>query len=513
MPSVLLINPPTTRNQFIGFDNYFPMGLMSMGTVLKKNNINVEILDINNIFYEKELDDNIFADYIENELYSYIKDFRPDIIGIGGIFSGVFINLRTIAKFIKEKFPNIPIVCGGVHPTIFGSEILANYSYVDFVVTGEGEISILELVESLYNGSGKALDAIGGLVFRKNGSIHVNPKKYLDNIDELPFIDYDLIDVKTYHMDTSHWYSPLGIEVGQPYTIISSRSCPLKCTFCSMPLIHGPVFRAHSPTRILDEMEHLYDKYNVRYFQFYDDNMTYDRERAIEIMLGIRKRKMKIQFGTPSGLSMNRLHAELIDHMIEAGWVTTSIAIESGSDYIRNKVMKKGLMRHRIYEIMDALTKHDHLFIKGFFIIGMPEETHETLEETYQMLKELPLDKFDCSFAAPYPGTKLFDQCIRDKLLPYKAEHYVDVENLQGKVGKPHFKPYNLTEEDLIEFQKKAFDLWRAKRLASKVPDNYPLRYKGEIKSVEEHHSLYLEYAIRDKKATAKPLYKLRTAI
>lgn len=476
-PRVLLINSPTMKIDTVGATRYFPVGLLYLATVLKNHKIDVKILDINNHFYLKNLNEKIFNEYIEDTFSKFLADYKPDVIGIGCTFSGAFKYLKVIAKKSKEVFPKTPIAIGGIHPTIFAKEILKKYSFIDYVVIGEGETTFLELVKRL-TGNGGSSTFTNGIAFRKNNKIKLVPKmRFEDNLDAIPFIDYNLINVNEYKMDTSTWYSPKKIKVGQPFTIISSRSCPNRCTFCSMWLVHGPRFRFRSAKNVLDEMESLYNNYGVRYFQFMDDNITFDKKRILEICRGIKKRKMNIQFDTPNGMAINRLDKELIEAMVEAGLIFSGFGIESGSEYIRNEIMKKGLMNEKIYEIVSECAKYKHLFIKGFFIIGMPEETQETLQDTYEMMKKLPLDKISMGFAAPYPGTELFNCCIKNKLLPYKIEEYLDVKVLQSSDQHPYFKPYNLTKDDLIKFRKKCFSYMKEKRAASPLPDNYPLRY------------------------------------
>ena len=476
-PQIMLINSPTTRTRSVGTDNYFPMGLLYLASIIKKHKMDVKILDINNYFYMKDINEPILNEYMENVFSKLLLDYKPDIVGIGCTFSGAFKNLKIIAQKTKEIFPKVPIIIGGIHPTIFAKEILKKYNFIDYVIIGEGENTFLELIKYL-TGNSEPSVFTDGIAFREKNEIKLIPKmKFEDNLDELPFIDYSLIDINEYKMDTSSWYSPKKLKVGQPFSIISSRSCPNRCTFCSMRLVHGPKFRFRSSENVLDEMESLYNNYNVRYFQFMDDNITFDKNRILEICHGIKKRNMNIQFDTPNGMAINRLDKEIIQAMFEAGMICTSLGIESGSEYIRNKIMKKGLNNEKIYEIVNECAKYKHLFIKGFFIIGMPEETHETLQETYEMIKKLPFDKISVNFVSPYPGTELFNCCIENNLLFYKTEEYVDIEIFQDSDASPHFKPYNLTKDDLIKFREKCFDYMREKRAASHLPSNYPLRY------------------------------------
>ena len=252
-------------------------------------------------------------------------------------------------------------------------------------------------------------------------------------------------------MDTSNWYNPLNIEVGQPFPIISSRSCPMRCTFCNMWHVHGPKIRYRSADDVVDEIEYLYHTYNARYFQFMDDNFTFDKKRVIRMMTEIKRRGLKISYDTPNGIAINRLDKDVIKAMVEGGLIRISIAIESGSQKIR-ELMMKGLKQHKIYEAANELAKYPHVFVKAFFIVGMPEETEETLEETRDMIKTLPIDKFSINYATPFPGTALFNQCKAKGMLRYEVEDYVEIDGHQLRSDRPHFKPYELTEQQLMDF-------------------------------------------------------------
>ena len=250
---VMLINPLLAKDQTNELNSCFPMGLLYLASVMKKNNINVKIIDIDNYYenHKEKFDEN---EFIKNNLTEQISDFSPDIIGIGCLFSGSFGSLKRIAKNIKHIYPNTPIVIGGIHPTMFARQILDVYNFIDYIILGEGEKTFLELIENIIN-TKLSLEEIDGIVFRQNSVVILNPKtEYISNIDTLPFVDYSIIDINDYKMDTSNWYSPKNIEIKQPFPIISSRSCPQRCTFCSMQLVHGSKIRYRSSGNVLDEM-------------------------------------------------------------------------------------------------------------------------------------------------------------------------------------------------------------------------------------------------------------------
>ena len=149
--------------------------------------------------------------------------------------------------------------------------------------------------------------------------------------------------------------------------------------------VHGPSLRCRSPKDVVDEIENLYKQFGARYFQFMDDNFTYDKERVKDICYEIIKRKIRIQWDTPNGIAINRLDPVVIQAMVDSGMIRICVAIESGSNKIRNE-MKKGLPEKEITSITAELAKYEHVFVQAYFIIGMPGETLETLEETRQTI-------------------------------------------------------------------------------------------------------------------------------
>lgn len=475
MTRVLLINAPLINNPIAHRSTYFPLAMLSIATLCKREGVEATVLDAGNYFVQKGWGLPELSNYYETTIKDHIHELQPDIIGIGAVFSGAFSSLREMAKDIKKDFPSIPIVIGGIHATIFAREILEQYKHVDFVIVGEGENSFLQLVKCLR--FGHSVDNIDGLAYRQSGEVKLNAKlEFITDLDALPFPDYELIDFTQYHFDTDQWYSPKNLPIGRPFPILSSRSCPNRCSFCSMWLIHGPKFRSRSANHVLDEIESLYHRFGARYFEFMDDNLTFDRKRILEICRGIVARNLNIQFSTPNGVAVNKMDKEVVDALVAAGMIRLALAIEHGSGYIRNKVMHKGLNIEKVYKVVEACAQHKHLYIIGYFVVGMPQETADTLEETYSIIKELPLDHFQINWATPYPGTELFNYCIEHKLLAGKAKNYMTIDNLHYNTSQPHFKPHNLSMEEMIEFKTKCFDYLKDKKAKLDLPYHVPMR-------------------------------------
>jgi magnesium-protoporphyrin IX monomethyl ester (oxidative) cyclase len=346
--SVLLISPALL--EFEPTKDYTPpLSMLYLSSVLQHIGIDVKILDIS-IYkpWESELGS---AKYSEEKIIQQVAEFEPSLIGFTCFFSGQFSLILNLSKQIKSKYKNIPIVIGGMHPTIYAKEIITNCPTIDYVVIGEGEEQIVALAQLLSKKAPDSLSSLEGIAYRNNGNVIVNPKRhFIEDLDELPCPAYDLINCEDYYHPTSHWHNPKNLSFNMTFPIISSRSCPNRCNFCSNFLAMGSRFRAISPKKVVDEIQLLYEHYGQNHFSFMDDNITLSKRHIISICNEILRRKLNLQFETPNGVFLRSLDQEVIESMVEAGWVRGALAIESGSEFIRNKVMGKRLPQEKIYD-------------------------------------------------------------------------------------------------------------------------------------------------------------------
>ena len=436
----LLVNSPTPKF-IVNKDYYMPSSLLYLAAVLKQVGEDVEILDM-----------NVVKGLYEEILVERIHTFQPSLVGIGCLFCGQFPMVLSLSEKVKECSKECKVVIGGIHPTTYPTEILTNCPSIDFVVLGEGETAIIQLTK------GYDLNKIDGLAYRNNGRVEVNQKtSFIHNLDAIPLPAYDLVNPEDYYQDTSHWHNPKGLPIGMSIPIISSRSCPNRCNFCSMFTVMGPAWRYRSPENVVNEIEYLYNNYNHRHFSFMDDNITLNKHRIMEICNLITERSLNIQFELPNGLSIKTLDREVLDALITAGLTRAALGIESGSDYIRNVVIGKRLPREKILEVVRLTKEYKQFYVKAFFIIGMPEDTKETLTETYDMIEEIDVDMPQVFNLLPFPGTKVFEQAMRDNLLiNVSTPDLWKSDMFYGSGNKQFFiKPYEMELEDLYEFRDK----------------------------------------------------------
>ncbi|MFZ2655120.1 MAG: radical SAM protein [Victivallales bacterium] len=421
---------------------------------------------------------------LDNLLREKITSNNVGIVGINCLYSGLFPVVVHIAKQIKTLNANIKVTIGGIHPTLYAKEILNQYKgIIDYVIIGEGENSFVSLLDCLNNNAADSLNTVDGFGYVSDGKAIVNQKKsYIENLDTLSFPAVDLLNITDYFVDTGSWHSPKKMPIKTPVPILTSRSCPKMCNFCSMHFVHGRKIRYRSPENVVEEMKMHMDKYGLNYFNITDDNLTINKPRLLRLMNLIIDEGLNIQFSTENGVYMDTLDEEVLDAMSKAGLARLHLAFETGSDYIRNKVIGKNLYNEKIRAIRDIIIqdKYNHIFLYGYFIIGLPEETEDTLNETYQLITSFPLDNYSVFYAVPFPGTKLYSQCLRDRL--FTEEYFYDINSLVNQVnvgqmvkGSPNIKPYNLEVAALVEFKKKAQKYLDMKRRNSHVPKSSPL--------------------------------------
>ena len=438
-----------------------PMPLLYLAANLKKSNHDVNILDLSTLTPLNG--DNPKKFYI-SKILNKIDDTSSQLVGLNCFTSMHFSIAREVAIAIKDELPDIRVMIGGVHPTLFPREILQNCPEFDYVVIGEGETQVVEIARLHDENDFRKLSDIQALAFREtSGDVVVNNRvTYIQDLDELPMAAWDLISLEDYYSDHSSWYNPKDLNFSLSVPIITSRSCPFSCNFCTCYANMGRTFRRRDPMRVVDEIELLYRKYGQNYFRIVDDNFVLIKEHVMAICREIIKRNLDIQFETSCGLHLRSLDEELIATLAEAGCVFSSMPIEHGNDDIRNIVIGKNLTRDTIFATAKLLKKNK-ILTSGSFVMGFPEDTKDSLEDTYRMIIELELDLNYVLTLMPFAGSKVFDQAVRDDLftetidLDRLWEGNMLLDGLQDDYF--YIKPYNMTVNELRTYRSKFNDL------------------------------------------------------
>ena len=467
-------------------ENFYPSAAcLYLAGMLRANNYEPMIVDLNNAVVHSQKEK--YLDYCNKVVIDSLNKFKPDLVGINCLFSGAFPDVLEFAKTVKSHSPHLKIAIGGIHPTTFFKEILTNCNNIDYVAIGEGENSIIALAASIKTKNENLLSLIKSFAYRdKDGVVRINREKnYIDDLDSLPMPAWDLVNLNKFEMKLDHYYNPLKLPIKFKAAIFSSRACPLACNFCDMFLVMGKTHRKRSVKAIVDEIEFLNKSYGVNYFSFMDDQLTLNKAHIINLCNEILKRGLKIIADTPNGLWINSLREGVVAKMAEAGFVNCTLAIEHGDDYMRNKIIGKGLDRKKIFEVAKLLKKYK-IMSNGMFIMGFPEDTNETLQRTYDMMDELQLDRATVSTLIPHPGTALFKQVVKDNLFLRKWNldelWRTPISHAQSEFL---IKPYNMSVDDMYKWRKK-FDImqikyWNTNPNAPRIARNLSLDKDGVV--------------------------------
>jgi anaerobic magnesium-protoporphyrin IX monomethyl ester cyclase len=414
---ILLIFPPVTRPEDfsakkVRISPFPPLGLACIASVLEQEgSFELKILDalIEGDMNGRESDNHkIRYGLSDAEIINYIKEYSPDLVGVSCIFSAMewdALNVCSLAKLVNKQ---IIIVLGGPNAGANGKTILEKSVDCDFVVIGEGEYSFKELLLAIKDKQSD-FSKNDGLVYRENGQVCVNAKqKYIENLDSLPMPARHLLPMEKY-LESAVAHSSYK---NKPFTpILSSRGCPAKCTFCAIANHWGQVQRTRSPKHVLDEMEYLIKTYGIREIHFEDDNLTADKQRALGIFNGMIDRGFNISWTVPSGMAVYSLDEELLAKMKESGCYSVSLAIENGNQEIVSKIMRKPVNLKKVPPLA-GMIRELGMEVKGFFILGYPGETKQTMEDTINFARQLELDWAYFFIFSPLPGTEIYDTCI-----------------------------------------------------------------------------------------------------
>lgn len=356
------------------------LNLALLATPVLEAGFTARILDL-------DLEDNPDACLIQK-----IKEEKPRFAGIT-FTTPLYSEASRLAKLIKDTNPATIVVGGGPHATTFPKEILNDADF-DIAAIGEADYTMRDLLTTT------DWREIKGIVFKKDGMLFDTGRAaFIENLDELPFPSWQLYDLKKYDiLSLSNRKSPPGY-------LETSRGCPWGCVFCNKN-IHGRKFRAKSPKRLVDEIEYML-KAGFREINVLDDTFSTDVERAKAICDEIVKRGLKFPWHPLNGMRVDRSDKELFIKMRLSGCYKVSFGIESGNQEVLNAIDKN----IKLDQIRKAVkwAKEVGFETFGYFMIGLPGETEESIKDTISFAKELKLDIAKFNITIPLPGTKMFE--------------------------------------------------------------------------------------------------------
>lgn len=323
-----------------------------------------------------------------------VIQLRPDVVGFS-IGTVAAFNSYKIARLVKEKIVNVITIAGGHHVTILPEEVLNNG--IDIVAIGEGEKTIGEFSDYLLKN--RKLEDVRGIAYHQGDGITYNEAQTtIDNLDDLPLPAWHLMPIEKYNSNFQ--------KTSRNLPVMTSRGCPGQCIFCYKGLF-GSKFRMRSPANIVREIAYLRDNFGINSFDFIDDHFAAVPKRAIEVCDLMKKEKINLPWGLPSGIRVDAVTEELLKVLKEAGCYRIGFGVESGNDQVL-KFIRKHTTKDQIRKAV-RLAQNMNFETDCFFIIGNLGETEQTINDTIEFAVELDPDIAQFTVAIPYPGTEMFD--------------------------------------------------------------------------------------------------------
>ncbi|MFC2167001.1 B12-binding domain-containing radical SAM protein [Acidobacteriota bacterium] len=452
-----------------------PIGLMYIATYLNqqfKDQIQVKII-------------NMVADKVTPQNFDVcLQDFSPDIVGLRGmnIYKGIF---HQISTSVKKYNKNIRVFGGGPYATMDVNNA-AKDENVDYFVMGEGEITFSRIIGKILKGQ-SFLDT-KGMAYKNQKKLIINdPREFIEDLDSLPFPDYNLISVDKY----SHFIS-YGYNRRRQAIMFSSRGCPYHCIYCHS--VFGKKYRARSAQNVFDEIEHLYNHNNIRDFYFVDDNPNLKYQRAMDLFDLIINSGMKLNIYFANGIRGDIIDRAFIDKMVEAGVIWVDFAIETASRRLQ-KFIKKNVDLDKIVENIHY-TCEKNIMVNLCAMVGFPSETKEEAMQTVNFLKQFKRIIIPMFFSVKYyPNTELYGLALKDGIKSEDiedayAETYHDIRHSETPlISKMDFNEiyFKFLEEVFLSKERllNALEIQNQYLSQNEILDVYSIFFRKRIKDID----------------------------
>ncbi len=363
-----------------------PLGLAGLAAYLEKREICASVIDC----YARPDSDNLICDYITRE--------KPAFLGLSCTTS-TFLDGVRIAVLAKNILPEINVVFGGAHVSALKDKLFENYPVIDYVVVGEGEETLAELIEN-HNGN---ISSVLGLIYHEKtgGACFTGRRTKSLDLDSLPFPAYEKLE----GFPLAYRAPLFNYPKAPTSSCITSRGCPYACSYCDRS-VFGRSFRFNSAEYMYEHVSYLNERFGVRHIIFYDDQFTFKRKRIIDFAQMMINRRPGVSFNCV--VRAEHIDYDLLLMLKEAGCWMISLGIETGDENL--------LSRHRQNADLSFLSEKIRLIkkagirTKGLFMIGLPGETETAVNKSMEYVFSNPIDELNVAKFTPFPGSPIYEQ-------------------------------------------------------------------------------------------------------
>lgn len=443
-----------------------PTGVVSLAAFIEKHGYEVKIID--GRIYDKKT--------IKEMMYSEISKNSDEILFGISVMTSQVNHAFSLSKEIKQKYPKIPIVWGGIHPTLYPEQTIKS-KYVDYVIIGEGEFGFLELIHTLnesiqkdaahdqytLNKKSKKIlyrnffntdfSHVSNLGYMNKNRIILNPQKSVMNVNELPDPAYHLLDIEKY-VDRSVYFFDINQKNKRSIDLITSRGCPYRCSFCTNTLQNFKRWRPFNADRVNNMIDYMVNNFKIKHILFFDDYFFGSRDRVINILNHIIEKKYNLTWEAMARVNLfttNYFNDEMLSLLKRSGCVQLRMGIESGSQRVLG-VLKKDITLEQARIAQKTCRKYGiQTFL--FFMGGIPGETRKEFYQTIDFMVELKKIHPGSNVQGPglfrpYPGTELYEAC--------KQSGFIEPKSLESWAKASLSESFGINPKDIswVDFAK-----------------------------------------------------------
>lgn len=423
---VILICPNYLIREYFGNPSDPPIGVASIASVLEKNGYVVNIIDAD-------------AENLNMEaIYSKVCKINPDVVAISCNYSPLHNPTLEIARMIKGAF-DTTIIVGGNHATAMAEYMIEQSNgNIDFVVRGEGEVTMLNLLKAVQ--ANAKLSDVSGIAYKDketNTIVITKTAPLIDNLDDLPMPAYHLLPMDKYNR----------------YNVISCRGCPYNCTFCASKVMFGHKVRCRSAKHVVDEIEHLISIYGRKQIWFSDDTFTTNSKYLNEFLDELVKKKWNIEWSCLT--RVDKISKDLLLKMKKSGCIYISYGVESGNPKMLSQMNKK--ISLDVIKKTLQLTRQCGIRMYTFYLIGNFEESWDTIKDSYELIIETKPDGASFAIVIPLPKTRMWNDLVNRRIINHDT---IQWDNFFAKIRGGSYANYpanlaskwcNLQPDELIK--------------------------------------------------------------
>jgi len=396
-----------------------PLNLCLLGAMIKED-------------YQVTVIDSNLENHTPEQFKKIISDLSPDLVGLTLLTNEYSSVVHLGAKLVREVSPEITTVLGGVYATVSYKAIYDDTNF-DYICVGEGEHTFPKLLSYLNENDVFPKE---GFLGRKDGELN-DPNKVsrtlVEDLDALPSPAWDLVDYSRYTQRVGK------VTIDHPYTfpytrLMTSRGCPVGCTFCEVEVISGGPFRYQSPEKVLKELEIFRTQHGIKSFMLDDDNFFVNRKRVKVILKAMLEQKIDMEWKAHA-VPVFHLDDEIVELMAKTGCRSVALAIESGSERVLKEIIRKPVKLAQVRHVCKKI-KEMGMDLVANFIIGFPTETWAEIRQTFAFAEELEIDYSKFFIATPLEGTILHDMVVENNHLASDSDTSGQMRDLNWSTSK-----------------------------------------------------------------------------